>query len=67
MHRVLTTRAGHIMLGSVLAVLIAVGPAAAAIALAEQANVFDGVNLGGSSTYYVYGSSDSQLPVQWDN
>ena len=68
MHRFLATRVGRAVLGTVLAMAVAVGPAAASIALAEQANVFDGTYLSGSSTYFPYGSSNADLSgIGWDN
>lgn len=67
MHRFLSTRIGRAVLGTALATAIAVGPVAASIALAEQVNVFKGINRSGTSTYYAYGSSNAQLPTGWDN
>lgn len=59
---------------ALLVVVATVAPAAAArversgIDAAEQANVFDGINLSGATEEFVYGSSNSNLAgISWDN
>ena len=61
MRNLLATRAGRAIAGGALAAAMAIAPAAASIALAEQVNVFTGINLTGSTTSYVYGTSLGNL------
>lgn len=68
MNRFLASRVGRAVLGTVLATVVAVGPAAASIAAAEQANVFTGTSLSGATTSFAYGTSNTNLgPSGWED